>query len=183
VCVCKPVNLFVTHLARCRERLNGLTSCFGWIGGQRSTVLDRSFDPLQREVGELGNFTYCLVYRQSCSDSFAVARCSHIRCDRRYITLALVCYELELDNVCTFIDTSTDLIGVTVDLRILVMLLLDTLPMLGNVLLLCFFVFFIFGIIGVQLWAGLLRNRCFLSLPLNVSAAGSVFSFLAQLVS
>ena len=40
-------------------------------------------------------------------------------------------------------------------MRILVMLLLDTLPMLGNVLLLCFFVFFIFGIVGVQLWAGL----------------------------
>lgn len=40
---------------------------------------------------------------------------------------------------------------------IAVNLLLDTLPMLGNVLLLCFFVFFIFGIIGVQLWAGLLR--------------------------
>ena len=46
-------------------------------------------------------------------------------------------------------------------MRILVMLLLDTLPMLGNVLLLCFFVFFIFGIIGVQLWAGLLRQRCY----------------------
>lgn len=46
-------------------------------------------------------------------------------------------------------------------MRILVMLLLDTLPMLGNVLLLCFFVFFIFGIIGVQLWKGVLRNRCF----------------------
>jgi len=46
-------------------------------------------------------------------------------------------------------------------MRILVMLLLDTLPMLGNVLLLCFFVFFIFGIVGVQLWKGLLRNRCF----------------------
>uniref|UniRef100_A0A915JFW6 Ion transport domain-containing protein n=1 Tax=Romanomermis culicivorax TaxID=13658 RepID=A0A915JFW6_ROMCU len=45
-------------------------------------------------------------------------------------------------------------------MRILVNLLLDTLPMLGNVLLLCFFVFFIFGIVGVQLWAGLLRNRC-----------------------
>ena len=42
------------------------------------------------------------------------------------------------------------------------MLLLDTLPMLGNVLLLCFFVFFIFGIIGVQLWAGLLRQRCYI---------------------
>uniref|UniRef100_A0AAX7SQS0 Voltage-dependent T-type calcium channel subunit alpha-1H n=1 Tax=Astatotilapia calliptera TaxID=8154 RepID=A0AAX7SQS0_ASTCA len=47
-------------------------------------------------------------------------------------------------------------------MRILVTLLLDTLPMLGNVLLLCFFVFFIFGIVGVQLWEGLLRNRCFL---------------------
>ncbi|KAM8841779.1 voltage-dependent T-type calcium channel subunit alpha-1H-like [Synchiropus picturatus] len=48
-------------------------------------------------------------------------------------------------------------------MRILVTLLLDTLPMLGNVLALCFFVFFIFGIVGVQLWAGLLRNRCFMS--------------------
>ena len=49
-------------------------------------------------------------------------------------------------------------------MRILVTLLLDTLPMLGNVLLLCFF---IFGIVGVQLWAGLLRSRCFL--PENFS--------------
>ncbi|KAJ8246448.1 hypothetical protein GJAV_G00267920 [Gymnothorax javanicus] len=57
-------------------------------------------------------------------------------------------------------------------MRILVTLLLDTLPMLGNVLLLCFFVFFIFGIVGVQLWAGLLRNRCFLpenfTLPMSL---------------
>uniref|UniRef100_A0A4W6CS78 Voltage-dependent T-type calcium channel subunit alpha n=1 Tax=Lates calcarifer TaxID=8187 RepID=A0A4W6CS78_LATCA len=57
-------------------------------------------------------------------------------------------------------------------MRILVTLLLDTLPMLGNVLLLCFFVFFIFGIVGVQLWAGLLRNRCFVddnfSFPLSL---------------
>lgn len=53
-------------------------------------------------------------------------------------------------------------------MRILVTLLLDTLPMLGNVLLLCFFVFFIFGIVGVQLWVGRLRNRCFVedSFPL-----------------
>jgi len=43
------------------------------------------------------------------------------------------------------------------------MLLLDTLPMLGNVLLICFFVFFIFGILGVQLWAGMLKQRCFMS--------------------
>ncbi|XP_069373568.1 voltage-dependent T-type calcium channel subunit alpha-1G isoform X17 [Paralichthys olivaceus] len=59
-------------------------------------------------------------------------------------------------------------------MRILVTLLLDTLPMLGNVLLLCFFVFFIFGIVGVQLWAGLLRNRCFVevnfSFPLAVKS-------------
>ncbi|CAH0723262.1 unnamed protein product, partial [Brenthis ino] len=53
-------------------------------------------------------------------------------------------------------------------MRILVMLLLDTLPMLGNVLLLCFFVFFIFGIVGVQLWEGILRQRCELVLPPNV---------------
>uniref|UniRef100_A0A8C0E5T3 Calcium voltage-gated channel subunit alpha1 H n=1 Tax=Balaenoptera musculus TaxID=9771 RepID=A0A8C0E5T3_BALMU len=58
-------------------------------------------------------------------------------------------------------------------MRILVTLLLDTLPMLGNVLLLCFFVFFIFGIVGVQLWAGLLRNRCFLD-----STFASNLSFL-----
>ncbi|XP_048575597.1 voltage-dependent T-type calcium channel subunit alpha-1G isoform X2 [Nematostella vectensis] len=48
-------------------------------------------------------------------------------------------------------------------IRILVTLLLDTLPMLGNVLLLSFLVFFVFGIIGVQLWQGKLRNRCFAS--------------------
>lgn len=55
-------------------------------------------------------------------------------------------------------------------MRILVTLLLDTLPMLGNVLLLCFFVFFIFGIVGVQLWVGRLRNRCFVedTFPLYV---------------
>ena len=49
-------------------------------------------------------------------------------------------------------------------MRILVTILLDTLPMLGNVLLLCFVLFSIFGIIGVQLWKGVLRNRCYLDL-------------------
>jgi hypothetical protein len=47
-------------------------------------------------------------------------------------------------------------------MRILVTLLLDTMPMLGNVLLLCFVVFSTFGIVGVQLWKGVLRNRCFI---------------------
>ena len=57
-------------------------------------------------------------------------------------------------------------------MRILVMLLLDTLPMLGNVFLLCFFVFFIFGIIGVQLWKGVLRNRCYFDY--NVTSMGDL---------
>ncbi|XP_055342711.1 voltage-dependent T-type calcium channel subunit alpha-1G-like isoform X2 [Paramacrobiotus metropolitanus] len=54
-------------------------------------------------------------------------------------------------------------------MRILVMLLLDTLPMLGSTFLLAFFVFFSFGIVGVQLWAGLLRNRCTLSGSGNIT--------------
>ena len=61
------------------------------------------------------------------------------------------------------IDTTFYILKIHLGMRILVMLLLDTLPMLGNVLLLCFFVFFIFGIIGVQLWAGLLRQRCYIN--------------------
>merc|ERR1719376_148837 len=48
-------------------------------------------------------------------------------------------------------------------LRILVMLLMDTLPMLGNVLMLCSFVFFVFGILAVQLWESVLRQRCTLT--------------------
>uniref|UniRef100_A0A8C3IYI0 Voltage-dependent T-type calcium channel subunit alpha-1G n=1 Tax=Chrysemys picta bellii TaxID=8478 RepID=A0A8C3IYI0_CHRPI len=64
-------------------------------------------------------------------------------------------------------------------MRILVTLLLDTLPMLGNVLLLCFFVFFIFGIVGVQLWAGLLRNRCFL--PENFNGRNNMKPYTVEL--
>jgi hypothetical protein len=56
------------------------------------------------------------------------------------------------------------------------MLLLDTLPMLGNVLLLCFFVFFIFGIVGVQLWKGVLRNRCFLDF--NSTEINSLYEYV-----
>uniref|UniRef100_A0A673LXL2 Voltage-dependent T-type calcium channel subunit alpha-1G-like n=1 Tax=Sinocyclocheilus rhinocerous TaxID=307959 RepID=A0A673LXL2_9TELE len=58
-------------------------------------------------------------------------------------------------------------------MRILVTLLGPAVPAgHGIVLLLCFFVFFIFGIVGVQLWAGLLRNRCFL--PENFSLPTSL---------
>lgn len=51
---------------------------------------------------------------------------------------------------------------ICVGMRILVTILLETAPMLGNVLILYAFVIHIFGVIGVQMWAGKLRNRCFL---------------------
>ena len=66
-------------------------------------------------------------------------------------------------------------------MRILVMLLLDTLPMLGNVLLLCFFVFFIFGIVGVQLWAGCLlipSLSSLISLIENLSIIHSIACYI-----
>lgn len=46
-------------------------------------------------------------------------------------------------------------------IRILVSLIGDTLPALAAVGLLCFFIFFVFGILAVQLWNGVLRQRCF----------------------
>jgi len=46
-------------------------------------------------------------------------------------------------------------------LRVLVTLVLETLPMLGSVIGLCCFIFFIFSILGVQLWKGLLHQRCY----------------------
>jgi len=46
-------------------------------------------------------------------------------------------------------------------LKFLACLLLETLPMLSNVMGLCFFVFFAFGILGIQLFAGRMRGLCF----------------------
>lgn len=46
-------------------------------------------------------------------------------------------------------------------LRILVQLMLDIVPMLGSVAVMCMFVFASFGIMGVQLWKGVLRNGCY----------------------
>lgn len=77
--------------------------------------------------------------------------------EKVFPNLFILFYFLSVMFLCVWL---IDLLNFT-GMRILVNLLLDTLPMLGNVLLLCFFVFFIFGIIGVQLWAGLLRNRCY----------------------
>jgi hypothetical protein len=47
------------------------------------------------------------------------------------------------------------------ELRFLVVLLLQCVPMLSNVLGLCGFIFFVFGILGVQLFAGTLRGVCY----------------------
>eukprot|EP00066_Takifugu_rubripes_P012893 XP_011602159.1 PREDICTED: LOW QUALITY PROTEIN: voltage-dependent T-type calcium channel subunit alpha-1I [Takifugu rubripes] len=98
------------------------------------------------------------------------------RLDFFIVMAGMVEYSLDLQNInLSAIRTVRVLrplkaINRVPSLRILVNLLLDTLPMLGNVLLLCFFVFFIFGIIGVQLWAGLLRNRCYLEENFTLSS-------------
>ncbi|XP_029382811.1 voltage-dependent T-type calcium channel subunit alpha-1H-like [Echeneis naucrates] len=47
-------------------------------------------------------------------------------------------------------------------MRDLTTILVNILPMLLNVLILYILILLIFGIMGVQLWAGQLRNRCFL---------------------
>lgn len=55
-------------------------------------------------------------------------------------------------------------------LKILVKLLLDTIPMLASVGLLTFIIFFIFGILATQFWMGLMHQRCFdPSVPRNSS--------------
>ena len=56
-------------------------------------------------------------------------------------------------------------------------LIIDTLPMLTNVIMLCVIVFTVFGIVGVQLWKGLLRNRCFpdLNSTLTISSSASFY--------
>ncbi|XP_040014335.1 voltage-dependent T-type calcium channel subunit alpha-1I-like isoform X2 [Xiphias gladius] len=98
------------------------------------------------------------------------------RLDFFIVMAGMVEYSLDLQNInLSAIRTVRVLrplkaINRVPSMRILVNLLLDTLPMLGNVLLLCFFVFFIFGIIGVQLWAGLLRNRCYLEENFTLSS-------------
>ncbi|CEM06448.1 unnamed protein product [Vitrella brassicaformis CCMP3155] len=71
-------------------------------------------------------------------------------------------------------------------MRILVKSLIDSLPMLGDALILFAFVIVLYGIVGVQLYAGALRRQCFCepsvaeglppgeSPPLNASSAGNI---------
>jgi len=46
-------------------------------------------------------------------------------------------------------------------LRVLIELIVELIPMLASVGALCCFIFLIYGILGVQLWQGMLRNRCY----------------------
>ncbi len=67
--------------------------------------------------------------------------------------------------------------------RILVTIIIDTLPMLGNVMLLGLLIFTVFGIIGVQLWQGLLRNRCFTTPALHHSISSNLTNASAVMAS
>jgi len=50
-------------------------------------------------------------------------------------------------------------------LKILVKLLLDTIPMMASVGLLCFFIFSVYGILAIQLWTGVTHQRCYRDMP------------------
>uniref|UniRef100_H2YFM3 Ion transport domain-containing protein n=1 Tax=Ciona savignyi TaxID=51511 RepID=H2YFM3_CIOSA len=97
------------------------------------------------------------------------------RLDFFIVLCGMMEYTLQLEDTMNFTSVRTvrvlrplRAINRVPNMRILVMLLLDTLPMLGNVLMLCSFVFFIFGVVAVQLWEGTLRQRCFLDPNINL---------------
>uniref|UniRef100_A0A3Q3NBJ6 Ion transport domain-containing protein n=1 Tax=Labrus bergylta TaxID=56723 RepID=A0A3Q3NBJ6_9LABR len=77
------------------------------------------------------------------------------------------------------------LFGRIQSMQILVTVLVDTLPMLGNVLFLNMLVIHIFAVVGVQLWGGQLRNRCFLGEDIpteyNVSLSPYYLSKLGEM--
>lgn len=66
-------------------------------------------------------------------------------------------------------------------MRMLVSTLLKSLPMLLDVLILCAFLFLIFGTIGVQTFAGVLRQRC--GIPAGDVAANGVLHNVTSSVS
>ena len=46
-------------------------------------------------------------------------------------------------------------------MRTLIGTVIRAIPMIGNVILLCVFFFTVFGILGLQLFMGAFRNKCF----------------------
>lgn len=55
------------------------------------------------------------------------------------------------------------------ELKQLVVVILKSMPKLASVIGLLSFIFFVFGILGVQLFAGVLRNKCY-----DVDSGGSM---------
>jgi voltage-dependent calcium channel L type alpha-1D len=50
-------------------------------------------------------------------------------------------------------------------MRVVVQSIFASIPALFNVFLLCAFIFLVFGIVGVQLWSGILHGRCYVQDP------------------
>ena len=63
-------------------------------------------------------------------------------------------------------------------MKVLVSSIISAIPSLANVFLLCVFFFAIFGIVGLQLFGGTLRNRCFSAV--NASAVAAVAHGLGE---
>eukprot|EP00899_Mesostigma_viride_P006469 jgi/Mesvir1/15823/Mv03377-RA.1 len=66
-------------------------------------------------------------------------------------------------------------------MRVLVGTILRSLPMLGNVMLLTVSLFLLFGISGVQLFGGVLRNRCFIARASPGSLSRMLLRYHAQI--
>ena len=99
----------------------------------------------------------------------------------RFVELLVPGGELGLTAIRTFrVLRPLRMINRVPSLRILVSILLDTLPMLSNVFLICFITFFVFGVLGVELWKGKLRNRCFLELNSSNIDQYRIFEFVAE---
>ncbi|XP_054899986.1 voltage-dependent T-type calcium channel subunit alpha-1H-like [Poeciliopsis prolifica] len=87
------------------------------------------------------------------------------RFDIFVICIEILDVSLELCNIhlsLSYSVTPLRLLSRIEEMRKLVTMLVGILPMLGNVILLYVLVIYIFAIVGVQLWAGDLLNRCYL---------------------
>ena len=113
-------------------------------------------------------FTLELIVKSIAMD-FIVSKGSYLRdpwniIDFLVVVLGLIAFSPAVGNYTAIrtvrvlrpLRTITGVEG----MRVLVSTLMRSIPMLLDVLLLCAFAFFIFGIIGVQTFSGVLRNRC-----------------------
>lgn len=69
-------------------------------------------------------------------------------------------------------------------MKVLVSSIITSIPSLANVFFLCLFFFTIFGIMGLQLFAGTLRNRCFATTqPLLAQVDGADYAALGHVAA